>query len=270
MGFAGWHGEPPVMDRFHRHNEVELNFVEEGAITYVSGARQATVSAGRLAVFWAAVPHRIARREEPTTFYWLTLPLAWFLQWSLPEPLVHSVLHGEVVISPEDGPAEYDRTLFQRWHADLEAGSEERRKVLLLELEARLRRLAVSVDESRSIPGCLRARLDERTLGNVERMTRYIAEHYAEPVRVSDVASAVGLHPNYALTLFRRALGMSVVDYVTQHRVTHAQRLLATTDTPVLEIAFASGFGSASRFYSAFKRESGSSPREYRASVRAD
>ncbi|MGH3147252.1 MAG: AraC family ligand binding domain-containing protein, partial [Rubrobacter sp.] len=85
MGFDGWHGRPPVMERYHRHNEVELNYVEEGSVTYVSGARQATVLAGQIAVFWAAIPHRLARREEPTTFYWFTLPLAWFLQWRLSE-----------------------------------------------------------------------------------------------------------------------------------------------------------------------------------------
>jgi AraC-like DNA-binding protein len=269
MGFAGWRGEPPVMEAFHRHNEVELNYVEEGSITYVSGARQATVSSGQIAVFWAAIPHRLAGREEPTTFYWLTLPLAWFLQWRLPEPLIHSVLHGEVVMSPGTSPDHYDLALFRRWHGDLEDGSEERRKTLLLELEARLRRLAISVDGDEAPPETARPLLDGKGLDNVEWMTRYIAEHYAEPVRVEDVAGAVGLHPNYALTLFRQALGMSIVDCVTQHRVTHAQRLLATTNSGVLEIAFASGFGSASRFYAAFKRETGLTPRQYRASVQA-
>jgi AraC-like DNA-binding protein len=268
IGLAGWHGQPPVMDRFHRHNEIELNYVEQGSITYLSGARQATVSAGRLAVFWGAIPHRLARREEPTTFYWLTLPLAWFLQWRLPEALVHSVLHGDVVLSQGAAP-DYDPVLLRQWHRDLEEGSEERRKVLLLELEARLRRLAISVDAGEVPAEGARPHLDERGLDKVERMTRHIAEHYTEALKVQDIARTVGLHPNYAMTLFRRALGIGIVDYVTQHRVTHAQRLLATTDSGILEIAFASGFGSASRFYAAFKRECGRTPREYRFSVRA-
>ncbi|MGH3147253.1 MAG: helix-turn-helix domain-containing protein [Rubrobacter sp.] len=159
--------------------------------------------------------------------------------------------------------------MFRRWHEDLEDGSEERQRVLLLELEARLRRLTMSFCAEEIAPEGTRPPLDEKGLDNVERMTRYIAQNYAESLKVADVARAVKLHPNYALTLFRRVLGMGMVDYVTQHRVAHAQRLLATTDSGVLEIAFDSGFGSASRFYAAFKDECGRTPVEYRASVRA-
>jgi transcriptional regulator GlxA family with amidase domain len=55
-----------------------------------------------------------------------------------------------------------------------------------------------------------------------------------------------------------------ILDYLTQYRVAHAQRLLVTTDLPVLEIALACGFNSLSRFYAAFKKICGRSPRTYR------
>ncbi|MER3484247.1 MAG: hypothetical protein C4332_14975 [Meiothermus sp.] len=53
---------------------------------------------------------------------------------------------------------------------------------------------------------------------------------------------------------------MMVLEYLTQHRLAHAQRLLATTDQPVLEIAFEAGFGSSSRFYAVFEEKVGSHP----------
>ena len=109
---------------------------------------------------------------------------------------------------------------------------------------------------------------DDVELGNVERMARFIAVHYSEPMSVADVAREVDLNPNYALTLFRRGIGMGIVEFVTWHRIMHAQRLLATSDLAILDIAFASGFGSTSRFYAAFKEECRCSPREYRASLR--
>ncbi len=109
---------------------------------------------------------------------------------------------------------------------------------------------------------------DEADLGNVERMARFIALHYTEPISVADVAREVNLNPNYALTLFRRGIGMGIVEFVTWHRIMHAQRLLATSEVAILDIAFASGFGSTSRFYAAFKRECKCSPREYRTSLR--
>ena len=46
-----------------------------------------------------------------------------------------------------------------------------------------------------------------------------------------------------------------------------AERLLATTDMKIVDIAFASGFGSASRFYSAFEALCRQSPKKYRATM---
>ena len=74
------------------------------------------------------------------------------------------------------------------------------------------------------------------------------------------------LHPNYAMNLFQKTFGTTLINYLTQHRVSHAQRLLATTDQTITDIAFNSGFNSISRFNDAFRRACGCSPREYRRS----
>ena len=272
IGFSGWHGRPSVMENLHRHDEVELNFIEEGYMTYLSGASRVTVAAGQLAVFWAAVPHRIVQVGEATTVCWLTLPLTWFLQWRLPEPFARAILHGEIVLSGDPALAPHDRALFHRWHEDIRESTRERERIVLLEVEARLRRAAISVSSAGAPtkkPEDAGVALDEAGLDKVSQMSRYVAERYRGPLRVSDVARAVGLHPNYASTLFRRVLGVSILAYITQHRVSHAQRLLATTDMSVLAVALASGFGSESRFYAAFKRECSRSPKRYRIAVQA-
>jgi AraC-like DNA-binding protein len=80
----------------------------------------------------------------------------------------------------------------------------------------------------------------------------------------------VGLHPNYAMGLFQNAFGTTLIEYLTHHRISHAQRLLATTDEKIVEVAFSSGFSSISRFNEAFRRECGCSPREYRRKHRFD
>jgi AraC-like DNA-binding protein len=72
------------------------------------------------------------------------------------------------------------------------------------------------------------------------------------------------LHPHYAMTLFRRHTGLTLHQYITLQRVAHAQRLLATTRQPILDIGLESGFSSVSRFYKSFKAETGSSPRRFR------
>ena len=74
----------------------------------------------------------------------------------------------------------------------------------------------------------------------------------------------VGLHPNYAMALFRGTFGATLVKYITQLRLSHAQRLLVTTGDLILNIALTSGLGSLSRFNEAFRQAFSCTPREYR------
>jgi AraC-like DNA-binding protein len=70
------------------------------------------------------------------------------------------------------------------------------------------------------------------------------------------------------MALFRQTCGLTIVEYLTQYRVAAAQRLQATTDAGPLEIALEAGFGSASRFYAAFRCLCSKSPCSYRAALR--
>jgi AraC family transcriptional regulator, melibiose operon regulatory protein len=74
----------------------------------------------------------------------------------------------------------------------------------------------------------------------------------------------VGLNPNYAMTVFREGCGLSLWEYVTRLRISHAQRLLLTTDWTMERVALDCGFGSSSRFFAAFRRICGMTPRQYR------
>jgi len=220
-----------------------------------------------MAVFWGAMPHQLVRVERGTIANWLTVPLAWFLEWQMPAAFNRAILDGKIVLEPNESRGQSDIEAFHRWHADLATKLPERRKLVLLETEARLRRLALTVDAKMVRARKLALPQTSGGAGRVDQMAAYIAEHYTEPIRVTEIARNAGLHPDYATTLFRKTCGMGLVDYINQHRISHAQRLLATTDQKILQIAFDSGFGSASRFYAAFMSECGQSPKQYRASM---
>ena len=262
FGLAGQHGEPLPMARYHRHHEIELNLVERGAITYLFGASAVPLPAGRLAVFWGVLPHRVAQVEPGTLLHWLTLPLGLFLRWGLPPVLTRQVLAGLPVCDQDARRGALDRLLLEQWQRDLRAP--ERHTLAQLEIEARLRRLALGVAPAEPRRGPAPASEQK-----IEQIARLIAERHAEPLRVADLAGAVGLHPNYAVQLFRNTFGMSLLEYLAQHRIAHAQRLLLTTDAPVAAVAFECGFGSASQFYAVFKRACRMAPGAYRSALLA-
>ena len=83
---------------------------------------------------------------------------------------------------------------------------------------------------------------------------------------MQQIGDYVKLHPNYAMNLFQKTFGTTLINYLTQHRISHAQRLLATSDQSITDVAFNSGFNSISRFNEAFRRACGCAPRAYRRS----
>ena len=263
-GFTCERWTPTRMRRPDRHNEVELNLLQTGSLTYVLGGRKVVVPSGRLTVFWAAIPHQIVHAVGAADYFVATIPLAWFLQCGFPEHLVQPVLHGHMLFDRRTDSGDLPR--FQLWLKDLKADPVDRQRPVFLEMEARLLRLALSLrgKQATQIASPSRRTLRDTGLSKVEQMAAFVAMHYTEPLSIADVGRHVGLHPNHAMTLFKRAFGTTLLSYLTQHRISHAQRLLATTQDKVLATALDSGFGSLSRFNAAFNAACGCSPREYR------
>ncbi|MCA9838463.1 MAG: helix-turn-helix domain-containing protein [Trueperaceae bacterium] len=256
LGFTIYRGEVLVMPAAHRHQEIEFNLIFEGSITYVFGGDALELSQGHLALFWATTPHHLITCAPQTDCGWITLPLATFLRYGLPEKLARTILQGGVFIESFDS---VESSLFNRWLEDVKHPTEEKQTILDLELEAWLRRMALSQP---SVGTHHASGIDTKTA----QLARYISEHYQEPISLECIAAAASLNPSYAATLFRKSFGMTLNDYLTQHRVAHAQRLLVTTDLPILELAFEAGFGSSSQFYAAFSKTCKQTPRSYRQS----
>ncbi len=266
LGLRCWRGHPAHMPRSHRHSDMELNYVERGAMTYLFAGSPMTLAAGHVALFWAALPHQLVEVGADTMARWITIPLAMFLQWRLPDVLVTGAMRGTPLVGP--GQAS-DADQLDRWQDDLADRSPERHAIMLVEVGARLRRLALSAPLQQPLREGGAGAASGDAPDKAERMARYVADHYAEPIAVQDIARAADAHPTYAMTLFRQTFGLSVHAYVTQYRLADARRLLATTDINVLDVALEAGFGSASRFYIAFKQACGQTPRAYRAALRA-
>ena len=237
----------------------------EAKWTVVDGTLRS--EAGQLSAFWAGLPHQVTDYGDEPEYFVATLPLAWFLQCKLPDGFVHALLHGQIISESEPHRAQSDGRLFAGWEADLRKPNSGLVKAVLLEMEARLLRLALKASQTDDALKKMRTRrvvIEEGGFNKVEKMACLIAQRYTEHLTIDAIGRVVDLHPNYAMSLFRKAFGTTLNDYLTQHRVSHAQRLLATTDQKIVDVAMDSGFGSISRFSDAFRRACGCSPREYR------
>jgi AraC-like DNA-binding protein len=266
-GFTCVRWTPSPMRRPDHHNEVEINFLETGSLTYLLGGQKAFFRAGRVSLFWAAIPHQILAFDPATRYFVATIPFSWFLQFKLPDVFVQSLLRGDSFSDPDDSKAVSDEGLFSQWERDLKKPQAQTTAIVMLEMEARLLRLATSLPTGADGKGLKRGKrrnLHSGGLNKVEQMACLIAQRYTEPLTVDEIGKAVGLHPNYAMSLFKKTFGTTLIDYLTHHRISHTQRLLATTDEKIVDIAYRSGFNSISRFNEAFRKACNCSPREYR------
>ena len=145
--YSTFRGRPPLMDAAHRHNTVELNFVEKGSITYLLGGRRVSFGPG-LALFWASIPHQLVATKGPILYQVLDLPLSLFLQWHLPK-LTRLMLNGVSVQEKKAELRPQDQALFRRWDRDVKDKShkEADSETALLEIQSRLRRLENSLEK---------------------------------------------------------------------------------------------------------------------------
>lgn len=266
LGFHVSDAPANCMAKPHRHDDIEITVLEVGWIDYLFGGRRIRNQAGELCVRWAAIPHQSVDFAPGGIHYSLKVPLAWFLNWRLPESLVNRLLGGEMLIETEADPGCSDLAMLRRWHAAFASDNPDAHRLILLEAEARLLRLALRLPHAG--PNTASSSGMTGQLGKFERMTVFIAGNYTRDIDVAEVAAAAGMHPNSAMRLFRQTCGLTVLEYLTMHRIWHAQHLLAEGKMKIRDIASACGFNSPNRFYAAFKRLVGQQPTDFRDSLR--
>lgn len=77
-------------------------------------------------------------------------------------------------------------------------------------------------------------------------------------------ANELFLNTSYLSSLFKKETGLTLTDYVNQHRINYAKRLLKSTTLSIQAVAAAVGISDIHYFTRLFRRETGFSPREFR------
>ena len=99
---------------------------------------------------------------------------------------------------------------------------------------------------------------------HVEKIKRYIVDHFAEPLRVETISEFIGLNPVYCGALFRRAQGMTINQFTNRIRVQRAAYILEEEGLSISELAAMCGFSDAYYFSRIFKKIMGISPSRWR------
>jgi len=83
------------------------------------------------------------------------------------------------------------------------------------------------------------------------------------------LAKHVTTSPSYVSQTLNERLGVNFFDFINRYRVAAAKEQLKSTDATALEVAMNVGFNAKSSFYTAFKKETGMTPQQYRQNTAA-
>ena len=234
---------------FTKCRDRRLVYVVSGSFTFFFGDRQAIVPAGSVLYFVPGVRYRFMVSEKPEVFI-LNFDLTDGYR-NLTEPL-HVLPESEFrddMILPEPEP---DELVTDNGMLLLRGMGRIGNDLSLIAREMDERKLyfreTMSAVMSRVICEMARAVLSDGNTDTVARTIDFIRENFARPITNRDIASNVNYHEFY----------------VTAIRVQEAKRLLTSTSEPVSKIAASCGFASDAYFISAFGRETGVTPSEYR------
>ncbi|MGH8189119.1 MAG: helix-turn-helix domain-containing protein [Steroidobacteraceae bacterium] len=93
---------------------------------------------------------------------------------------------------------------------------------------------------------------------------RYINAHFAEPCPLDTLAAVAGMNRFRFAKRFRAVTGETANQYVINRRLSAAATRLASTKSPIVEIAFAVGFNDISYFDACFRSAFGCAPSIWR------
>lgn len=248
---------PLSMNCFHCHTLTELMFIETGHSEIITEAGGVTADGPYVVQYPEGMLHlQRNSKEVPYSRYQLNFPTA-KLRAKLPPgtPLSEFFL----IPVPETLAAYFSgifRMLLDTADRETEPGIETRRELLialiyndLIPLMPRRITLAFTNDVS----------CEQRVFD----VCRYIGEHFAEKLTLEGLAREFFISRSALVRDFRLVLDTTVVEYITNVRVSKAKYQLKS-GASVSEVAECCGFSSDSYFVRVFRSVTGQTPAAFR------
>ena len=98
----------------------------------------------------------------------------------------------------------------------------------------------------------------------LQKAIQYIQQNTNQHITVRDVSNYVGFSQSYFSAYFKKNLGFAVSDFILRCKLEEGRRLLQFTNKPISTISTFLCFSSQSHFQTAFKKQFGITPNEYR------
>ncbi len=260
---------PPAEDSVYSgswHEQLEILYFIEGDAAVECGFRRFICGAGDIVVINPCETHSVVYHSGSPCFHCIML-----------DPRLYGAAQNDLV-----GIKYLAQMTNRRLHFNnLVSGNNKAREILLdLIDECRNTRTAFEVavkgdvlrllaelfrSELRAVCAADAIRRDTVAYLRIAPALTFIAENYARPISLDELAGACCINVSYFCRRFREVTGVTALNYISDYRISKAEALLLTTDLSVAEVAARVGFSDGCYFSRRFKALRGFPPSRLRS-----
>lgn len=265
-----WVRSPRFGFHWHYHPEIEICYVVKGRGTRLVGDHSTEFEAGDLVLVGSNTPHtwisdpNFNEQGNNMEVVVIQFPVEW--QESVFETLAETRSIRNLIQQAKRGlffPTETEQVIgpklkalvskkgFLRFHALLE--------VLHLMSESKTSKALAS---ERYTPT-----LGQESETRIAIVCGHIHEQFKNPIRLKEMAALAQMSPTAFCRFFKKMTGKTLLDYVTDLRISNACSLLLEGRQTISEVAYESGFNSITHFNRSFRARKNQTPKAYRLEI---
>ena len=99
---------------------------------------------------------------------------------------------------------------------------------------------------------------------NIQDVKTFLDDNFSTKITLDELSKRYFINKYSLARAFNNTYGISIINYVNQHRITHSKKLLRFSDLNIEQIAYECGYDSINYYSRVFKKVEGISPSEYR------
>lgn len=256
----------------HIHNEIELIYIMEGNMTFKMGNTQQEVRRGEIIFINCLTMHS----SEVMSRVYTKICLLQFdpgliynsgiTDYKYLSPFIH---HDSFNFHIFDSKAEKKYYALAELLTETALEFSNKRQAYELIIKSDLYRVLSILYRENVLKSSINKNLikEEVLFSKLEIIIKYVENNYFEDISLETACNMLNLNYHYFCRLFKKATGRSFVQYLNHVRVSVAEKLLLSTDRPIVDIIGVTGFSSLSYFNRTFKKIKGCSPTEYRKMI---
>lgn len=101
----------------------------------------------------------------------------------------------------------------------------------------------------------------------VKKSMDFIEKNIGKKISVPYIAASIPVSPSYLSTIFKKQVGMTIVDYVNNYRLEKSKDMIRSSDKNFTQIAQMLGYTSVHYFSNQFRLKYGITPTEYAKAI---